>query len=64
MRDLHSHLREYEKMFLRRMYFSTFAKFVGEFILVRIHAGSVFAPVRIQDKIPGELFMYWFCARG
>ena len=31
---------------------------------VRIHAAPVFAPARIQENIPGELFMYWFSARG
>ena len=32
---------------------------------VRIHAAPVvFAPARIQENIPGELFMYWFRARG
>ena len=31
---------------------------------VQIHAAPVFAPVRIQENIPGELFMYWFRARG
>ena len=30
----------------------------------RIHVAPVFAPARIQDNIPGELFMYWFRARG
>ena len=31
---------------------------------VQIHAAPVFAPARIQENIPGELFMYWFRARG
>ena len=31
---------------------------------VRIHAAPVFAPARIQENISGELFMYWFRARG
>ena len=31
---------------------------------VRIHAVPVFAPARIQENTPGELFMYWFRARG
>ena len=31
---------------------------------MRIHAAPVFAPARIQENIPGELFMYWFRARG
>ena len=31
---------------------------------VQIHAAPVSAPVRIQENIPGELFMYWFRARG
>ena len=38
--------------------------FFGEFISLRIHAAHVFAPGRIQENIPGELFMYWFRARG
>ena len=41
-----------------------FAKFLGEFISVRIHAALVFAPPRLQEKNPGELFMHWFRARG
>ena len=36
----------------------------GDFISVRIHVAPVFARVRIQEKTPGELFMYWFRARG
>ena len=31
---------------------------------VQIHAAPVFAPARIQENTPGELFMYWFRARG
>ena len=31
---------------------------------MRIHVAPVFAPARIQEKIPVELFMYWFRARG
>ena len=31
---------------------------------MQIHAAPVFAPPRIQENIPGELFMYWFRARG
>ena len=31
---------------------------------VQIHVALVFALARIQEKIPGELFMYWFRARG
>ena len=31
---------------------------------VRIHVAPVFAPARIQENIFGELFMYWFRARG
>ena len=34
----------------------------GEFILVRIHAAHVFAPGRVQEHLPGKLFMYWFRA--
>ena len=37
---------------------------LGKLISVRIHAAHVFAPGRIQENIPGELFMYWFRARG
>ena len=29
-----------------------------------MHVAPVFAPARIQENIPGELFMYWFRARG
>ena len=31
---------------------------------MQIHAVPVFAPARIQENIPGELFMYRFRARG
>ena len=31
---------------------------------MQIHAAHVFKPGRIQENIPGELFMYWFRARG
>ena len=44
--------------------FRILAKFLREFISVRIHVAPVFAPARMQEKIPGELFMYWFRARG
>ena len=33
-------------------------------ISVQIHAAHVFTPGRIQENTPGELFMYWFRARG
>ena len=36
----------------------------AEFISEQIHAAHVFAPRRIQENTPGELFMYWFRARG
>ena len=36
----------------------------GELISVQIHAAHVLTPGRIQENIPGELFMYWFRARG
>ena len=36
----------------------------GELISEQIHAAPVFAPGRIQENILGELFMYWFRARG
>ena len=35
-----------------------------ELISVQIHAAHVFTPGRIQENISGELFMYWFRARG
>ena len=35
-----------------------------EIISGRIHVAPVFAPARIQENIPGELFMHWFRARG
>ena len=44
--------------------FCIFAKFLREFISVPIHVAPVFAPARIQENISGELFMYWFRARG
>ena len=31
---------------------------------MQIHAAHVFTPGRIQENTPGELFMYWFRARG
>ena len=37
---------------------------LGELISVQIHAAHVSAPAQIQENIPGELFMYWFRARG
>ena len=37
---------------------------LGELISVQIHAAHVFTPGRLQENIPGELFMYWFRARG
>ena len=36
----------------------------GEVVSVQIHAAHVFTPGRIQENTPGELFMYWFRARG
>ena len=42
--------------------FSAQEKILRELFFVRIHAGPV--RVRIQENIPGELFMYWFRARG
>ena len=38
--------------------------FLRDFISVQIHVAPVFAPARIQEISPGELFMYWFRARG
>ena len=40
------------------------AKFLKELISARIHVAPVFAPMRIQENTPGELFMHWFRARG
>ena len=37
----------------------------GELNSEQIHAAHVFARGRLQENIPGELFMYWFsCQRG
>ena len=47
-----------------RSNFPDISHILGEFISVQIHAAPVFAPARIQENIPGELFMYWFRARG
>ena len=44
--------------------FCILAKFLREIISGRIHVAPVFAPARIQENTPGELFMYWFRARG
>ena len=45
--------------------FSTYlAKFLGEVISVQKHAAPVFAPARIQEATPVELFVYWFRTRG
>ena len=44
--------------------FRILSKFLREFISVQIHVAPVFAPVRIQENIPGELFTYWFRGRG
>ena len=52
-----------EKYF-RGIIFRILAKFLRELISGRIHVAPVFAPARIQEKHPGELFMYWFHARG
>ena len=40
------------------------AKFWRDFILVQIHVAPVFTPVPIQQIMRGELFRYWFRARG
>ena len=42
--------------------FRILAKFLREFISVRIHVAPVLAPARIQEQISGEIFMYWFRA--
>ena len=31
---------------------------------MQIHVAPVFAPPRIQENTPDDLFMYWFRARG
>ena len=53
MRGLNSHSR----------YWGTLVWIFCQFLGVRIHAAPVIAPARIQEVIPGRLFMYWFCAR-
>ena len=62
MRGPYSHSREYRKIVSRDEFphIRLIAKFVREFIAVRIHIAPVFAPARIQKTIPGELFMHWF----
>ena len=60
IRGLYSHSREYRKIFSMRYFPSIFRGIHS----VGIHAAPVFAPARIQENIPGELFMYWFRARG
>ena len=45
------------------MIFRILSKFLREFVSVQMHVALVFAPARIQESIPGELFMYWFRAR-
>ena len=57
MRGLYSHSREYRKICLRNH-----SPHIGQ-ILEGIHFGGN-TPTRIQENIPGELFMYWFRARG
>ena len=53
---------------MRGLYFSRdYRQILEDFpkkLPVRLRAAPVFAPVRIQGKTQGELFMYWFCARG
>ena len=44
--------------------FCILAKFLRDFISVRIHVAPVFALAQIQENTPGKLFMYWFRARG
>ena len=46
---------QYTKIFLRK---STSEQ------VVKIHAARVFPPGRIQEIYSGELYMYWFRARG
>ena len=72
-RNMYSHLRRY--VFSPSPPLSVWIQFhtplmpihkniFGELFSVRIHAAHAFAPGRIQENIPGELFMYWFRARG
>ena len=56
--------RHTRKIFLRDHFPHIRAKFLREFISVQIHVAPVFAPARIQENTPGEVFMYWFRARG
>ena len=57
MRGLYRHSREYRKIIWRDHF-----PHISE---MRIHVAPVFAPARIQEKIPVfALFMYWFRARG
>ena len=65
MRGLYSHSREYRRIFLRDHLLHVSQILEGwDFISVQIHLAPVFAPARIQEKIPGEFFLYWFRARG
>ena len=44
--------------------FCILGKFLRDFISVRMQVALVFAPARLEDKFPGELFVHWFRARG
>ena len=50
-----------QQTIIEEFFAACFAKFLGEFMLVRIHAAPGVAPARIQDNIFEELYMYWFC---
>ena len=64
MRGLYSHLRKYRKILLRNYFLLNVCQILGGVHFVWVHAFAVFAPARIQEKTPGELFLYWFCAWG
>ena len=56
-------LARIQEIFLRDN-FPHVSQILEDFISVRMHVAPVFAPARTQEKAPGELFVYWFCARG
>ena len=64
MRGLYSHLCEYRKIVLRSHFLRISQIPEGNYFRGLFHVAPVFAPARIQENIPGELFMYCFRARG
>ena len=46
------------------LFFRMLAKFLGEFMSVRIHAAPVFASARIQARIPGDYLCIGFVPGG